>query len=127
MILLNKEQIKYLHSKMIQETGGSNGIRDEGLLDSALSVPFQSFGGMELYPSMIGKAARLCCGLIKNHAFFDGNKRIGIYAMLVFLELNGMEMECSEEELIALGLGIASGKIEEKDIGIWIVKHNRGE
>ena len=68
MILLNKEQIKYLHSKMIQETGGSNGIRDEGLLDSALSAPFQSFGGMELYPSMIGKAARLCYGLIKNHA-----------------------------------------------------------
>ena len=65
MILLNKEQIKYLHSKMIQETGGSNGIRDEGLLDSALSAPFQSFGGMELYPSMIGKAARLCYGLIK--------------------------------------------------------------
>ena len=58
--------------------------------------------------------------------FFDGNKRIGIYAMLVFLELNGMEMECSEEELIALGLGIASGKIEEKDVGIWIVTHNRG-
>ena len=73
------------------------------------------------------KAARLCCGLIKNHAFFDGNKRIGIYAMLVFLELNGMEIECSEEELIALGLGIASGEIEEKDIAIWIVKHNREE
>ena len=74
MILLNKEQIKYLHSKMIQETGGSNGIRDEGLLDSALSAPFQSFGGMELYPSMIGKGARLCYGLIKNHAFFDGKE-----------------------------------------------------
>lgn len=127
MILLNKEQIKYLHSKMIQETGGSNGIRDEGLPDSALSAPFQSFGGMELYPSMIRKGARLCYGLIKNHAFFDGNKRIGIYAMLVFLELNGMEIECSEEELIALGLGIASGEIEEKDVNIWIVTHNRGE
>ncbi len=67
MILLNKDQIKFLHGKMIRETGGSNGIRDEGLLDSALSAPFQSFGGMELYPSMIGKAARLCYGLIKNH------------------------------------------------------------
>lgn len=65
MILLNKEQIKSLHNKMIRETGGSNGIRDEGLLDSALSAPFQSFGGMELYPFMIGKAARLCYGLIK--------------------------------------------------------------
>ena len=127
MIFLNKEQIKYLHSKMIQETGGSNGIRDEGLLDSALSAPFQSFGGMELYPSMVGNGARLCYGMIKNHAFFDGNKLIGIYAMLVFLELNGMEIECSEEELIALGLGIASDEIEEKDVGIWIVTHNRGE
>ncbi len=127
MILLNKRQIKHLHSKMIQEVGGIDGIRDEGLLDSAPSAPFQSFGGMELYPSMIGKAARLCYGLIKNHAFIDGNKRIGIYAMLVFLELNGMEMECSEEELIALGLGIASGKIEEKDVGFWIVEHNSGE
>jgi len=82
---------------------------------------------MELYPSMIGKAARLCYGLIKNHAFIDENKRIGIYAMLVFLELNGMEMECREEELIALGLGIASGEIEEKDVGLWIVEHNSGE
>ena len=127
MILLNREQIKYLHGKMIQETGGSNGIRDEGLLDSALSAPFQSFAGMELYPSIIGKAARLCYGLIKNHAFFDGNKRIGIYAMLVFLELNGMEMECNEKELIALGLGIAASEIEEKDVGIWIVMHNKGE
>lgn len=114
MILLNKEQIKYLHSKMIQETGGSNGIRDEGLLDSALSAPFQSFGGMELYPSMIRKGARLCCGLIKNHSFFDGNKRIGIYAMLVFLELNGMEIECSEEELIALGLGLHLVKLKKR-------------
>lgn len=66
---------------MIQETGESNRICDEGLLDSALSVPFQSFGGMELYPSMIGKAVRLCYRLIKNHAFFDGNKRIGIWIM----------------------------------------------
>ena len=114
MILLNKEQIKYLHSKMIQETGGSNGIRDEGLPDSALSAPFQSFGGMELYPSMIRKGARLCYGLIKNHAFFDGNKRIGIYAMLVFLELNGMEIECSEEELIALGLGLHLVKLKKR-------------
>ena len=73
------------------------------------------------------EGAILCYGMIKNHAFFDRNKRIGIYAMLVFLELNGMEIECSEEELIALGLGIASGEIEEKDIAIWIVKHNREE
>lgn len=125
MILLNKEQVKHLYSKMIQETRGIDGVRDEGLLDSALSAPFQSFGGMELYPSVIGKAARLCYGFIKNHAFLDGNKRIGIYVMLVFLELNGMEMECREEELIALGLGIASGEIDEKEVAVWILRHNK--
>lgn len=123
MILLNKEQIKYLHRKLIRETGGINGIREEGLLDSALSVPFQSFDGEELYPSIPRKAARLCYGLIKNHVFLDGNKRIGIYVMLVFLELNGMEMECSDEELIALGLGIAAGEFEDEDIVLWIVEH----
>lgn len=123
MIFLNKEQIKHLHRKLIQETGGINGIREEGLLDSALSVPFQSFDGEELYPSILRKAARLCYGLIKNHVFLDGNKRIGIYVMLVFLELNGMEMECSDEELIALGLGIAAGEFEDEDIVLWIVEH----
>lgn len=125
MILLNKEQIKYLHGKLIQETGGIGGIRDEGLLESALSVPFQSFGGEELYPSVPRKAARLCYGLIKNHVFLDGNKRIGIYVMLVFLEMNGIEVECSDEELIALGLGIAAGEFKDEDIVLWILGHSR--
>lgn len=90
MILLNKEQIKYLHNKMIRETGGSNGIRDEGLLDSALSAPFQSFGGMELYPSMIGKAARLCYGLIKNHVFLMGiNASVFMLCWFFRIERNG--------------------------------------
>lgn len=94
MILLNKEQIKYLHNKMIQETGGSNGIRDEGLLDSALSAPFQSFGGMELYLSMIGKVARLCYELIKNHAFFDGKNAPAFMLCCFFrIERNGNRMQ----------------------------------
>ena len=125
MILLNKEQIKHLHSKLVMETGGIDGVRDEGLLDSALSVPFQSFGGEELYPSIPQKAARLCYGLIKNHVFLDGNKRIGVYVMLVFLELNGMEIECSDEELIALGLGVAAGKFKDEEIMLWIVGHSK--
>ena len=125
MILLNKEQIKHLHGKLIQETGGIDGIRDEGLLNSALSVPFQSFGGEELYPTIPRKAARLCYGLIKNHVFLDGNKRIGIYAMLVFLELNGIEIECSDEEMVTLGLGIAAGQYKDDDIVLWIVEHNK--
>ena len=125
MILLSKEQIKHLHSKLIQETGGIDGIRDEGLLDSALSVPFQSFGGEELYPTIPRKAARLCYGLIKNHIFLNGNKRIGVYAMLVLLELHGMVIECRVVELVTLGLEIAAGQYKDEDIVLWIVGHGK--
>lgn len=78
-----------------------------------------------MYPSVPRKAARLCYGLIQNHAFYDGNKRIGIYVMLVFLELNGMEINCSDEELIVLGLGIASGEIKDEDTVPWILNHTK--
>ena len=93
MIKLTKEQILLLHTQLIETTGGSDGIRDLGLLESALESPFQSYSGEELYPSIQAKAARLCYGLVKNHAMIDGNKGIGCHAMLVFLELNGYEME----------------------------------
>lgn len=89
MIKLTKEQILLLHTQLIETTGGSDGIRDIGLLESALESPFQSYGGVELYPSIQAKAARLCYGSVKNHAMIDGNKRIGCHAMLVFLALNG--------------------------------------
>ena len=76
-----------LHTQLIQQTGGSDGVRDYNLLDSALETPFQSFGGDELYPTIQAKAVRLGYGLIKNHCMIDGNKRIGTHAMLVFLAL----------------------------------------
>lgn len=82
-----------LHTQLIQQTGGSDGVRDYNLLDSALENPFQSFGGEELYPTIQAKAARLGYGLIKNHCMIDGNKRIGTHAMLVFLALNGIELK----------------------------------
>ena len=85
MIVLSKNQIIKLHSQLIQETGGTDGIRDEGLLESVLAAPFQSFSGTDIYPSLQQKAARLGYGLVKNHAFIDGNKRIGAHVMLVFL------------------------------------------
>jgi len=88
MIFLSVDQIISLHTHLISETGGINGIRDKGLLESAVHTPFQSFGGTDAYPSLQQKAARLCYGLIRNHAFLDGNKRIGVHAMLVFLSLN---------------------------------------
>ena len=90
MIRLSKPQILLLHEQLVAETGGSSGLRDEGMLDSALNTPFQTFAGKDVYPSLQQKAARLCFGLVKNHPFVDGNKRIGAHVMLVFLALNGI-------------------------------------
>ena len=90
MIRLSKPQILLLHEQLVATTGGSSGLRDEGMLDSALNAPFQTFGGEDVYPSLQPKAARLCFGLVKNHPFVDGNKRIGAHVMLVFLALNGV-------------------------------------
>ena len=81
----------------VAETGGSPGLRDEGLLDSALNAPFQSFGDTSAYPSLQQKAARLCYGLVKNNPFVDGNKRIGAHAMLVFLAVNGVELSYTQQ------------------------------
>ncbi len=120
---LTKKQIIMLHEMLIAESGGSPEIRDEGLLDSAINAPFQSFGGSELYPSLLEKAARLGFGLIKNHPFVDGNKRIGTHTMLVFLELNHQELEYADEELIELILGIAASKYDEKHLLLWLQQH----
>lgn len=108
---------------LIIETGGTTGLRDENLLDSVLNAPFQSFGDTELFPSIQQKAARLCFGLVRKHAFIDGNKRIGAHAMLVFLSLNGIELEYSQEELCTTILNVASGKYDFDDILKWILQH----
>ncbi|WP_310601994.1 type II toxin-antitoxin system death-on-curing family toxin [Anaerosporobacter sp.] len=123
MIRLTKKQILMLHSQLIKETGGSDGLRDENLLESAIETPFQSFDGEELYPSIQAKAARLCYGLVMNHAMEDGNKRIGTHAMLVFLELNGQKLKYSQEELSDEILMLASGKIGYEELFQWILNH----
>lgn len=123
MITLSKKQIIMLHSQLIAETGGTDGIRDEGLLDSALSAPFQSFADTEVYPSIQQKAARLGYGLVKNHVFVDGNKRIGTHAMLVFLELNKINLIYMQDELSDTFLKIAAGEITQDDLLEWIVTH----
>ncbi|MCM1530433.1 MAG: type II toxin-antitoxin system death-on-curing family toxin [Alistipes sp.] len=120
---LTKKQIIMLHEMLIAESGGSPEIRDEGLLDSAINTPFQSFGGSELYPTLLEKAARLGFGLIKNHPFVDGNKRIGTHTMLVFLELNHQELKYTDEELIELILGVAASKYDEKHLLLWLQQH----
>mgnify|MGYP003621720867 FL=1 len=121
---ITKEQVLLLHQLLIKYTGGAGGVRDEGLLDSALATPFMSFDGVSLYPTIESKAARLAFGLVKNHPFIDGNKRIGILAMLSFLEANGIKIICTDEELIELGLGLAEGSADEKSMLAVIVEHN---
>lgn len=123
MIKLTKEQVLKMHTQLIEATGGSNGVRDEKMLDSALNNPFQSFDGEELYPSIYAKAARLCFGLVKNHAMIDGNKRLGAHVMLVFLALNGYELSYSQTELSDMILAVASGEADAEDILLWILKH----
>ena len=123
MIRLSKAQIIIIHEQLIKETGGASGLRDEGMLESALNIPFQTFGGKDLYPSLQQKAARLCFGLVKNHPFVDGNKRIGAHAMLVFLVLNGVELQHSQEELSDIILQAAAGEIGTEDLLNWILLH----
>ncbi|CDE35411.1 death-on-curing family protein [Eubacterium sp. CAG:38] len=120
---LSKKQILMLHTQLIQQTGGSEGVRDYNLRDSALETPFQSFGGDELYPTIQAKAARLGYGLIKNHCMIDGNKRIGTHSMLVFLALNGIELKYMQKELYETILDVAAGKIEYEDLLQWVLDH----
>lgn len=120
---LTKGQILMLHRDLIMETGGTDGLRDEGLLDSALNAPFQGFGGTDTFPSLQQKAARLGFGLIQNHAFVDGNKRIGAHAMLVFLALNGIELSYTQKELSDMVLNVAAGASSFENVVQWILNH----
>lgn len=125
MIKLTKAQVLLLHSSLITEFGGIDGIRDEGLLDSAINAPFQTYAGQFLYPTVQLKAAQLCFGLVKNHAFVDGNKRIGAHSMLVFLALNGIELEYSQKELYEIILDVACGKTDTGNLNNWILSHQK--
>lgn len=116
MITLSKEQVKRLHAKMLEATGGSDGIRSESLLESALSSPFQTFDGTELYPSAVTKIARIVYSLVCSHPFVDGNKRVGTYVMLVLLELNRIETDFSNSDIIRIGLELADGKMSYKQL-----------
>ena len=120
---LTKEQILLLQQDLIEQTGGTAGLRDEGLLESALFTPFQSFDGNDMFPSLQQKAARLGFGLIQNHPFVDGNKRIGAHAMLVFLSLNGVELAYIQQELSDMILDVAAGKQSFEDMVVGIQQH----
>lgn len=123
MNYLNPKHVMNMHQKIFDTTGGMPGLRDMGALESAIYNAFSTFDGKELYPAVADKAATMCFSIISNHPFFDGNKRTGILVMLVFLELNDSFISFSQEELISLGMGIASGRLKNNDIVDWIHSH----
>ncbi len=123
MIKFSKDKVLLLHQLIAEETGGSIGIRDEGLLESALETAFSSFGGKEFYPTKEEKGARLGYSLISNHAFVDGDKRIGVYIMVTFLEVNGIHMDCTNEELTEVGMKVADGSMDYEALLAWVREH----
>jgi len=125
MITLNREQIRRLHRKLLDSTGGMDGIRDEALLDSALASSFQTFDSVELYTSTAAKIARIAFGLVRNHPFVDGNKRIGTYAMLVLLELNHIEADFTDDDIVRIGLGLADGSIHDRQLLDLILERSK--
>ena len=123
MTKFTKEKVLLLHQYIAAETGGTVGVRDEGLLESALQSAFATFDGRELYPSKEEKAARIGASLVSNHSFLDGNKRIGMYVMLTFLETNGVRIECTDEEIVQTGLALADGTMAYEGLLAWIREH----
>ena len=125
MKYLTAEQVLFIHSRLIDETGGSHGIRDLGLLQSAVSRPMATFGGEDLYPDIFQKAAALMESLIKNHPFIDGNKRTAISSTGLFLRINGYSLETSQKELEDFTLNMATGKASVTDAAKWFKQYTK--
>ena len=123
MKILTKAQVLMLHEQLIDETGGSHGLRNEGLLESALASLFQEFASFSPYPTVQQKAARLGFSLVMNHPFIDGNKRIGAHAMLTLLALNGIEIDCTQKELSDIILDVAAGNIGYDELLQCLLDH----
>ena len=120
MISLTTEKVLQLHRRMAEATGGDPGLRDGGLLESALASARQTFGGEELYPTTEEKAARTAYALISDHAFLDGNKRIGMFVLLILLAVNGIRFHPSVAEVTRVGLAVAAGEMRYDDLLLWI-------
>ncbi|MDR0220587.1 MAG: type II toxin-antitoxin system death-on-curing family toxin [Lachnospiraceae bacterium] len=123
MIKLTREQVLAMQRALLDAHGGKAGIRDESLLDSALSAPFQTFGGQPLFLTIQQKAVRLGFGLITNHHFLDGNKRIGVHVMLTMLTLNGVELEYTQKELHEVIMGVAANEVSFEELLDWVFGH----
>ena len=123
MRYLKKDEVLSLHQMLLEQSGGTAGVRDEGALDSALAQPEMSFGGQDLYPKLVDKAAALAYSLIQNHPFIDGNKRVGHAAMEIILVLNGYEVEAGVDEQEALILSVASSELSREAFARWLEEH----
>lgn len=120
MIWLDAEVVIQLHSRIIQRSGGLDGLRDRAALEAALAAPLQSFAGQDLFPSKIEKIARLGYGVASNHAFVDGNKRIGAMLVQLLLKWNGFPLPLPEDELAEMFISIAAGRASEEDLLTWL-------
>lgn len=126
MIKIDQNKVLSLHEMLTDLTGGDPSVRDTSLLNSALEAAFATFDGQELYPTVEEKGARLCCSLISNHAFVDGNKRIGMLVLLVFLEVNGVNIRPTNEEVARVGLAVAAGEMRYRELLEWVLENKRG-
>jgi death-on-curing protein len=123
MRFLTLIEVLELHRRVIEQSGGAFGIRDVGLLESAIAQPRMTFGGEDLYPSLLEKAAALGFSIIMNHPFIDGNKRTGHAAAETFLVLNRMEINASVDEQERVVLAIASGGLEREAFVEWLQRN----
>lgn len=123
MRYLTLAEVVELHRRLFQATGGAPGIRDLGALESAIAQPKASFGGVDLYPTLVEKAAALCVALVQGHAFVDGNKRVGHAAMETFLVLNGAEVDAPVGDQERVMFNLASGRIDRDHVAEWLGQH----
>lgn len=123
MRYLTIEEVLKLHDRVIEQTGGSTGIRDRGALESAIAQPLMSFGGEELYPTLADKAAAFGFSLTMNHPFVDGNKRTAHAAMEVFLVLNGLEIHATVDDQESVMLALAAGTLNREMFTQWLNQH----
>lgn len=123
MIWVTADDVIALHAHVIEKSGGLDGLRDRNILESAVSAPLQSFGGKELFPTDLEKIARIGFGLATNHAFLDGNKRIGAMVVQLLLKWNGYVLQLRQGELADMFIAIADGSAQEQDLLHWIKLH----
>jgi len=120
---LSPEQVLFLHSRLISETGGAHGIRDLGMLLSALGRPQTTFEDQELYPDLFTKSAALMDSLVRNHPFVDGNKRTAITSAGIFLRINGLQLTVENEEMVRFTLACAQSQVSLAEMTGWFKHH----